>query len=679
MTGLADCTKKLSTQVYRSRMHRKISQNLDQSLPAFTAATRPDHLRTRIQWKRARRKVRKGVQPVARLTWKTTEWQDGDCHATDGTVEEIKERVTVTCECGLFGVEQTAPYRGTCRTWAVEIFRRYFVEFTSPEYHIYWADPADPRWLKYGWPFPGEKKAGWKYGNGPLTDELLKVHLRGKGRYGVRGGKWTRFLALDLDLHDGDPAVFLDMLRVLLAEFHGKDGWHFQVAEKGARGIHLIRCFSKPRLVAEVRAELERKLQDLDRRHPDLAARALAAGMNPFTKVEIFPHERKGFRLPLCSGRTMLLDRPLPLVFNQRMKREVQDVEGYVSWLSRDEKTYMPAEEVITYVKDRLAPPKPKVQPKTERQAVGDSKNGAAADGLADLGPMKGQFAQKLVAFWTGADTPPDSLNPWIGMTARVLPFYLDDQEDAVALIERYIDELPDVSFSDRLSGGRRAEVSRVIRATVKTVYRSNGYQDDPATSTEKLQATVAAWKKRGFDPTDKTTWDRAAVNNLPDVSVNNFFWKAEDVIKLGLLQNALHASLETVSSAMKYLLNLVKKHDGEIAINLVKKVLEKFGIACGHHGKANKVMKLLCQWKWVYIRAFERWYPQEEDGEKKQGRARSYGVGAEMADKFEAKCGGNNTTHTTYLYIVSHHNESPEPVLATFEPQGDEISLGWP
>lgn len=401
--------------------------------------------------------------------------------------------------------------------------------------------------------------------------------------------------------------------------------------------------------------------------------------MRTLGELEIFPNPKHGFRLPLCSGRTMLLDRPLPLVFNQRMKREVQDVEGYVSWLSKDEKTYMPAEQVITYVKERLASLKPKVQPKTERQAKVTTTNEAATNGLADLGPMKGQFAQKLVAFWTGADTPPDSLNPWIGMTARVLPFYLDDQEDADALIERYIDELPDWSFSDRLSSGRRAEVSRVVTNTVKTVYRSNGYQADPATSTAKLQATVAAWKKRGFDPTDKTTWDRATINNLPEVTVNNFFWKPEDVIKLGQLQAVLHASLETVSCAMKYLLHLVKKHSGEIAVNLVKKVLEKFGIASGHHGKANLVMKLLCQWKWVYIRAFERWYPQEEGGEKRAGRARSYGIGAEMTEKFETKSDGNNTTTTPYLYIVSHHSDTPEPVLATAEPLGDEITLGWP
>lgn len=641
-------------------MHKKIVQNLDQSLPRFTWETQPDHLKARNQWKRSRRKVRKNEKPVACLTWESTELVETDRFLPDGTTEKIKERAPVLRECGLFTAEQTRPYKPTVRTRAVEIFRRYFVEFSSREHYIWWMTNH------------------WQSCNGNLQEWQLKNHLKGRDRYGVRGGKWTRFLAVDLDLHNGDLAVFLDQLRVLQGEFHGKDAWHYQVADKNAGGVHFIQCFREKHLLKETIAELRRRLQELDQRHPDLAARARAAGMKTLGEMEIFPSEKNGFRLPLCSGRTMLLDRPLPLVFNKRMGREVQDVVGYVAWLSRDNKGYMPAEEVFRYVKERLAAPKPKVQRETERPTAQKAKIGASTGGMADLGPMKGQFRQKLVEFWTGANTPPDSLNQGIVLLARVLPFYLDNEEDAVALIERYIDDLADWSFSDRLSSGNRAEVSRVVRNTVKTVYRSNGGQADPETSTQKLQATVAAWNKCGFDPTEKTTWSKG-VNNLPDIQVNNFFWKGEDVIKLGELQAVLNTSLETASSAIKYLLNLVKKHSGEIAISLVRKVLEKFGIACGHNGKANKLMSLLRQWNWIYIRAFERWYPQDEGGEKRQGRARSYGVGAEMMDKFEAKSSGNNTTHTPYLLFVSHHIQSPEPVLAGFEPLGDEMTVGWP
>lgn len=642
-------------------MWKKFTEIFDESLPELTWGNRPETLKTRKEWKRSRRKVRKGQKPVARLTWEATETLETECYQPDGTVTEIKERVPVIRECGLFVPEQTVPYRGTRRTWAIDLFRRYFVELSSNDSFIWWAD------------------SHWITCEGRLQEWQLKKHLKGSDRYGVRGGKWTRFLALDLDLHNGDPAVFLDQLRVLLDEFHGKAGWHYQVADQNAGGIHFIRCFRKPARLRDLREELRRRLQELDRRHPELAARARAANMKTLAELEIFPNPKNGFRLPLCSGRTMLLDRPLPPVFNKRMKRKVPDVLGYNTWLSTDAdaRHYMPAEQVFQFVKERLATP----QLKEKRKAADQSQKpkDRAATGMADLGPMRAQYRQKLVEFWTGRHTPANSLNQGICLLARVLPFYLDDEEDAIGLIERYIDELPDVSFSDRLAAGRRGEVSRVVRHTVRTVYQGNGGQPHPETSTRKLGITVAAWKKRGFDPTDQTTWGRADYYR-PDVSINNFFWKGEDIIKLGQLQKILNSSLDMVSTAVKHLLNLVKKHTGEIAMTLVKKVLESSGIACGHHGKANAVMRLLNEWNWIYVRAYEKWYAPHEGGEKKPGRARSYGIGPEMLEKFEVKSGGSDTDNKQeYLYIVSHHFPAPEPILVHFQPSGDDISRAWP
>jgi hypothetical protein len=82
----------------------------------------------------------------------------------------------------------------------------------------------------------------------------------------------------------------------------------------------------------------------------------------------------------------MLLDQPLELVYDKRLKREVQDVIGYVSWLSRDQKQYMPAEEVYQFVKERLRAPQPKLQveqqeikpdqPKTKRVRASTEESG---------------------------------------------------------------------------------------------------------------------------------------------------------------------------------------------------------------------------------------------------------------------------------------------------------------
>jgi hypothetical protein len=470
-----------------------------------------------------------------------------------------------------------------------------------------------------------------------LEEWQLKKHLKGDEKYGVRGGEWTRFGSIDHDLHEGDPDIFLEQFRILLDEFHGKDGWHFQVANKNAGGVHLIQTFRRPVLLASYRDGLRKRLLALDQRHPGLAARARAAGMKTLGELEIFPDPQKGFRLPLCAGRTMLLDRPLELVYDKRLKREVQDVIGYVSWLSRDEKQYMPAEEVFQFVKNRLRTPQPKPQveqqeikpdkPKTKREPGGEG-------GLGSLGKMKGCYAQVLTDFWSGRLNVADSLNTGIRLLALPLPYYLDDQEEAIALIERYIDELPDVSFSSRLSSGNRAEVSRIVANTVKKVYEGNGGQPDPEASSEKLKATVAAWRKRGFDPTDKTTWHKGGAAQPCDLAPE-FFWQPAEVMKVGRLQRLLNVGLQAASDAVKFFLRLVKGHAGEIAVPFVKNLLERFGVKCGHNGKANKFLDLLRQWDWIRVTASEKWYARETE---RKGRARTYAIGEAMAHKFERK-----------------------------------------
>ena len=76
--------------------------------------------------------------------------------------------------------------------------------------------------------------------------------------------KWTRFGSIDHDLHNGDRDIFLEQCRILLDEFHGKDGWHFQVANENAGGVHLLQTFRKPVLVEVYRETLRKRLQDLD-------------------------------------------------------------------------------------------------------------------------------------------------------------------------------------------------------------------------------------------------------------------------------------------------------------------------------------------------------------------------------------------------------------------------------
>jgi hypothetical protein len=344
----------------------------------------------------------------------------------------------------------------------------------------------------------------------------------------------------------------------------------------------------------------------------------------------------------------------------------------------------MPADEVFAYVKSRLrTEPAKSETAKPQSQKPEKKTKATTPEAKATLSKMKGRYADVLMGFWNGTLALPDTLNHGIRLLALMLPYYLADEDQAVELIEQYIDELPDDGFSDRLSDGNRGEVSRIVRATVKKVYDGNQGQPDPELSRQKLDLTYQAWKKRGFDPTDKTTWKKGS----KCVLAKPFSWTCAEIKKLAVVQDILKVDLNVASKVVKYVLRFLKVHSGEFAINYLKAILKDFGIQCdGHHGKANKLLRLLQAWKWIYVRNRELWHSVDENGVKRQGRARAYGIGEQMQQKFESKRRATGAgrpagvLHTTppphmYLCIVSHPF-SPE---TAFSPSKDIFSSEIP
>jgi hypothetical protein len=660
-------------KTYVSPLYRVMFGKIyDKSLMIFSSWKQvPDNLHTKTQWKRLNRMVRKGEEPVALVQWEVGSTAESERYDTDGTITISKRKVLVPRQAALYAAEQTAPYQATLRTQALDVFREYFVRFTSREHHIWWS-PEQARWLTC---------------QGPLRPDQLRDHLNGKARHGVRGGFFTRFGGIDLDLHDGDPEVFLEQFRVLLTEFHGQDGWHFQVENENAGGVHLIQAFRGPVLLASYRMRLRQRLERLDEKHPELAARARAAGMKTLAELEIYPDTQRGFRLPLCEGRTMLLEKPLELIFDKRLKRLVPNVVRYITWLTLDEKPYMPVEDVFNYVKARLKIRHPvkeiREQAKGQSEKSKNAKALVSAAGLGSLGKMKNRFASVLVNFWSGRYQEPDTLNIGIRLLALTLPYYKSEDE-AIELIESYIDDLPDCSFSDRLTADDRGEVSRIVRNTVRQANEGNAGQPDPELSKHKLKATVAAWQQRGFDPTDKNTWDKASSGGKIALA-KDFCWKPEEVIKLRPIQKLLNCNLQTTSDAVKHFVRLVKGHAGEIAVPFAKRLLEGFGINCGHHGKVNKFLALLRQWEWIRVTVWERWHERRTDEEAPKGRARTYVVGDALKHKYEEtqsswQESGRLSFVTPHrerggvnLYITSHRSSvdsDQESVVASLLPE---------
>jgi hypothetical protein len=372
-----------------------------------------------------------------------------------------------------------------------------------------------------------------------LTSQKIRQHINGSAIHGVCAGTFTRFIALDLDFHGRDRDIFLEQARVLLEEISGKDAWHYQVARDNIDGIHAFKVFKHPILTSKAIGDLRHQILDLDDKHPDLAMEANKAGMTSLGQVEIYPDFKRGFRLPLCWGREMLLDRPLDLVTHQ--KKTVQDVEGYIRWLQDLYRKYMPAEQVLRRVSDELAPTATKKASKTVASQssvaepsiddVMDDLGGGLVLGkpvsetgdiqiLSDepldpsgklLGHSKGRFRQQLIELYGGKRVVRGSLNRILVLGAGALWLEEIDQKTAIQILRNYISELPDKSVSSRLENGDWEEVERTIRSTVKQFYKNH---NQPSTdvhwdSRETLLQTAAAWRLSRFKFSDLTTWNQ--------------------------------------------------------------------------------------------------------------------------------------------------------------------------
>jgi len=578
------------------------SQNIVVAEPQNLAKKR---LKTKRQWRKERyRRVKKGEQPAAYLNQRYKGRQAVMEIATDGTVTERSETVLKSRRIPLYSIDQTVPFKRICPVLLRDAYCRYYVDDGNRE--------------RYGW---WSREAGeWKWCRGYLSDEKVRLHIKGDEVYAVIGGTHTCFAAIDADYHGGDHGVFRDQVALVLGNLHGHDGWHYSISP---RGLHIIRTHRKT-ATSKARADLRKLLEQIDAQDADLRQRALAAGLKPISDWEIFPDPKQAFRLPLAAGRAVLLDKPYPKI----------SLREYVDWQA--EPKYGALDDALGAIFGVIKPSESQ-PPKAEanRRVVAEAKH--ATKNV--FGPLKGRYAQVLVDFWTGKHCPPDSLNQAIVLTARMLPYYFPDPEQAVEFVEELIDKLPSETFSDRLAGGQRKEVSRVVRKTVQGVYDNNGHQRDPELSSNKLNKVFTAWQRKRFSLTDRSTWDKCAVSNP-----NQIAWTDSDGAVLKVLAQILKADVDKTADATAHLLQqLINQPSKQISIKYLKQLLSTFGIKCGHHGKANNYLRALKQEGWI---------------DKVMGHAvgrsgRRWCVGERMMARFATFFPTNTTKPLPYLYYL--------------------------
>ena len=93
-------------------------------------------------------------------------------------------------------------------------------------------------------------------------------------------------------------------------------------------------------------------------------------------------------------------------------------------------------------------------------------------------------------------------------MTLRALFFEGLEQDEAVELVIKYVDQLPNLDLSSRLANNKSA-IHQVIQRDSIKIWDGNGGQTNNRGSTEKWQAVIERWRAVGFKVSDKTTWSR--------------------------------------------------------------------------------------------------------------------------------------------------------------------------
>lgn len=550
---------------------------------------------TSSQWPRRGRKVREKQSPAARLVTTATFKKGERFVADEHLLEDGGDTISVIAdEIPLYHHDQTRPYTARNRTLDFFTYEDIFYTYARKDRFIYWQDtPPDDQ--------PKEWKPGWRHHlsqngfdfNRRLAPADIRAHLNHTRLYGVMAGACTRFVMIDLDLHGGDRGVFLDQLRVLLRRFWGRDGWHLEAKTDGIGGVHLIRAFPKRRRTDDEIHKLKARLVELDLEHPDLNRRAVEAGMPSLFKLEVYPQESgNGIRLPLGRGRTVLINRPLGTV--EHRGKTLPDLHAYLRWMHDQNRAYMAADDVIEFVQARLATNVPKAKP----EIVDCVKRASLpADSEKVFGSLRGRFRQVLVEFYAGKLAPKGCLNAGIVLGARALWLEKVGEIAAAAILGEYVRDLPDTSVSGRLERGEYDEIDRVIRNTVRAVYRDNGGQADSNFSSTMLSRTAESWRRAGFRFSDKSTWSSA---NFVSETPHPVTFTDETRSKVAfLVADSLKVSdFSLAVEVAEYVVGVVAARQSSgagLSMRYFKKVIEQeFGIPCGANGKVNKFVKVM-------------------------------------------------------------------------------------
>ena len=505
----------------------------------------------------------------------------------------------------VYHISQTVDFIPTRKELAFEEFWQIFCSKMDQNRHLKKKTKgAKGWWLK--------SSDNFKFAN-RLCREKLQTHLNQNRPIGVFPKNndplsKTRFVIIDLDLHNKDQSIFLQMLKVLLDVFWGKGKCFIGLNPQNVNGIHVILVFDDPKNVIQITNEIKDILKTLDIENKQLINHALSSGMNSFSAIEVFPRNDRGVRLPMGKGYTVITDHILtnvPVTINKGT-RLVADFVSLIDWLEDPNRKYMDKDAVINFIADKIAnssinlklnnPKKTRAKKAVPSEFKTNSSTKVSNNSALKVPiNLKGNFYEILYKFWVKGDPLQEKdgnfLNKQVLYIAKIAKEFDYKKDEIVSGILRMLAELPPKSkaVSRRLliddPDTLKSDVSRIVENVFKN------------SASSEIKNTAKKFKKyKRFDPLNTKTWGfnkRHKINLIWTTTDRKNFYK--------ILSPVLNVkNINTILKFVKEFVGLVESMDIQnkgFSRNYLRKywIPKHFpSIKVGNNTKVQKVFEAL-------------------------------------------------------------------------------------
>jgi hypothetical protein len=531
----------------------------------------PRSLKTKGRWKRNGRQLRKNAEPAA-VVHDPRFLEHGEDPGNALILERDAHNTLVTdYEVCLYSFEQTKEYRATDATRLLWEFCDIFLSNARRDYWVKREplpdergfDPDDAEWGNSKWSFMSPRECVTEHAvftSGLLTESEVRRHLSYKQTIGVCNSTgWTRWLNIDLDYRGHHQDIFLEMAAVLLTRFNN-DTWFPIIRADEISGVNLIRVFPKAVPLDDAINNLREELYSVDEEHPELAARAKAAGMKSFGSLELYPTRPDNLvepgcsnncRLPLAHGRIAALDRWI----QPGKGKAAAPVKQLLHWLQDPDRKHMDPEEILETIRALTV--------EQEGLLVPDQPVNVENTSIGTGSGRRGREKDLLIDFWINGRSHGTHLDTQLLILARHAYFYGYRIDQAVYHLGEMVRHLPPDTDcgSVKLLKGDWPEINRAVRRAVDLAYTNNSHQPLSARSSKILKGVSRNFQQTGFDPLDPKTWhNRSKIVSstiiLPESLKNDL---------LPRLSSFLHCrDLELVGRLIDSFLSLVQSKEND-------------------------------------------------------------------------------------------------------------------